>query len=74
MESDPQRPVNLEHYKYRDTSSRPQQSVEGHSLTTQHGHYDAIQEEAAQRQYTHTDYTQFNVQSNIKLVSWQKVV
>ena len=36
-------------YNYRDTSSRPQQSVEGHSLITQHGHNDAIQEEAAQR-------------------------
>ena len=49
MEADSERPVDFEHM---DTSSRPQQSraVEGHSLMTRlNGHYDAIQEEAAQR-------------------------
>ena len=34
MEADPQRPVDLEHKLH--TSSRPQQSVEGHSLITRH--------------------------------------
>ena len=48
MEADSEPLVDFEHM---DTSSCPQQSraVEGHSLMTRlNGHYDAIQEEAAQ--------------------------
>ena len=48
MEADPQRPVDLEHIII-EILRASQQSVEGHSLITQHGHYDAIQEEVAQR-------------------------